>query len=168
MIRTGAVARRFAVRSFDVSALTANISSQAARAEIQALKGLHDDILLKIGQSSSPIEPIDWAYYKENIKTVPEVVTEFEKEYKAFKLPHYVNENAQEVEAKLNELKNNAKAAVDASAARATELEQLLAELEANRTTVDTTVAETIARNPALKTEIDAELKEHEYAKDAM
>lgn len=58
-----------------------------------------------------------------------------------------------------------AKTAMDASQARATELEAQLAAMEGNKTTRDTTIDDVQAQYPHIKTEVEQEIKDQEWGK---
>mmetsp|Transcript_13537 Transcript_13537/g.34400 ORF Transcript_13537/g.34400 Transcript_13537/m.34400 type:complete len:167 (-) Transcript_13537:72-572(-) len=165
MLRNGVVARRFAARAFDFAKTASKVSSASARSDLAQLKAAQDDAMHQVKEAQKPVQPIDWAYYRENI-SVPGVVDAFEKDFKNLSLPSFENDLAGEVESKLKSLVGEAKNVMDASSARAEELKQLLAELEGNRISRNTTVDEYTARNPDVDSEAKAEIAQAEYVKD--
>jgi hypothetical protein len=163
MLRGSVVARRVAVRGYDFAKAAGKLSSPAARSELAALASAHADALSKLKATEAPVAPIDWAYYRESIKSNKTIVSEFEKNYTESVFPTYVSDMKGKVDAEMNMLIAEAQAAEENSSKRAAELMAMLKDLEDNRIDRLTTVDEYAARNTDVDTEAMDEIKKGQY-----
>ena len=166
MMRQSAMMARRAlpVRAMDWNALAGKVSSDAARAEVSRLRELHGDLVSQAKAYEGAPEPIDFAHYRNVIKT-PGIVDTVENAYNALTLPQFVNEVAGEADEAYKTLVSEAESAMNASAARLEELEAMIADAKTQVTTKETTVDEVLQRYPEIAKEIDQEIKEHEWWK---
>mgnify|MGYP003962576727 FL=1 len=68
--------------------------------------------------------------------------------------------------AKMDQILADASTMREESVSRLAELESMIAEAEANKTTRDTTIDEVLARHPHIAAEIDDEIEKHQWWKD--
>eukprot|EP00511_Aplanochytrium_stocchinoi_P003772 CAMPEP_0204822538 /NCGR_PEP_ID=MMETSP1346-20131115/732_1 /ASSEMBLY_ACC=CAM_ASM_000771 /TAXON_ID=215587 /ORGANISM="Aplanochytrium stocchinoi, Strain GSBS06" /LENGTH=157 /DNA_ID=CAMNT_0051948801 /DNA_START=183 /DNA_END=656 /DNA_ORIENTATION=+ len=151
-------------RGIDWTSLSGKVTTTAARGEVARLRAIYDDLHAANQQANLPVDPIDWKAYESKISS-PGVTDAFMKAYETLELPSFVNTQATEADKVLNKLVGEAKSAMDASAARATVLEAQLAQMNASRTTKNTTIDDVRAQYPNIKAEVEQEIKDEEWGK---
>jgi hypothetical protein len=144
--------------------LAAKTTSPHAKAELSKLQGLYTKVQTEAKLLSDNPAPIDFNGYKSKVRNVG-VVNEIEQALKAVQYPVGENTTAGKAEAKLQELVGQAKASSEASGKRASELKEFLNRLQANRTTVDTTVDDVAKLYPQLEKEIEEETANQQWGK---
>merc|ERR1712216_1049298 len=155
------VFRCTAVARLDWAALSQKVTSDAGKAELNALRATYSEIK---AVDSAPAAPpaIDWAKWESTIKT-PGIVVDFKAAYSKLSVPAMEDTFTAGVEEKFGEAIKSAEVAAAASEARIKELEAELADLNNRRDWSEVTVEEELANNPAIAAEIEDEIANNKW-----
>lgn len=167
--RVGLVgSRRFAqTRGFDFAKLSEKLSSETSKKAVAELRVSFDQLQQIAKDSSRPVPPVDWDYYRSEILD-RRVVDDLEKQYNELKIPDYetihfnkVKELVDAALAKSEEMNIEAKSRLE-------EYTTMLKELEANRVDDNTLISDIVERYPEIAEEAKAEMEQGEYFKDTI
>merc|ERR1711998_85867 len=150
------------VARLDWAALSGKVTSDAGKAELNALRAVYSDLLKQVDSAPATTPTIDWAKWKATIKT-PGVVDEFQAAYSKLNVPEMEDTFTAGVEDKFASAISNANELAAASEARIKELEAQLAELNNRRDWSEVTVEEELANNPELAAEIEKEIEDNKW-----
>jgi len=156
------------LRSAGLSRVGEKLTDPAARAGLGQLRSTLDQLKREAEEAATADTSVNFAKYRDALasKQSKEVVQALEKEFKSVQLPKFVDDSADEVKVAMEKLTATAKDQMEKSKARAKELEDHIAMLEANRTTRDTTMEDALSTYPDIRKEIESELKNEQYLKD--
>ncbi|XP_077183983.1 ATP synthase peripheral stalk subunit d, mitochondrial [Paroedura picta] len=120
--------RRAALKAIDWVAFAERVPSNQ-KSMFNALKTRSDALAAKLTSLPESPPAIDWAFYKTTVAK-PGMVDEFEKKYKAFKVPEPVDTLSAEIEAQEQAANKSAAAYIEASKARVVEHEKELQKIK--------------------------------------
>jgi len=159
---TRGVFRATRVARLDWAALSGKVTSDAGKAELNALRAVYADIAKAVDQAPATAPQIDWAKWSATIKT-PGVVDEFKAAYEKLSVPEMEDTFSAEMDSKFATAIAAAGAHAEASTARMAELEAQLAELAERREWSEVTVEEELANNPEIAAEIEEEIATNKW-----
>eukprot|EP00944_MAST-04C_sp_MAST-4C-sp1_P011397 g11397.t1 len=170
MLRTSILkARQVRRRAVDWLALAGKVSTDGARTDVNRLRDLYDEINAAAKAYEGEPAPIDFAQYRKDIQA-SNIVDEFEVStpYNSIVYPEIQlsEETIAEMNASMDKILADASVMREESVSRLAELESMIAEAEANKTTRDTTIDDVLARHPHIAKEIDDEIENHQWWKD--
>ncbi|XP_012722471.2 ATP synthase subunit d, mitochondrial [Fundulus heteroclitus] len=116
--------RRAALKAVDWLAFAERVPPNQ-RSKFNALKTRSDAIAAKLATLPETPAAIDWSYYRSAVAK-PGLVDEFEKKFKALKIPEPVDTQATIISAQEAEANESAKAYIEASNARIASYEKKL------------------------------------------
>merc|ERR1711904_758445 len=156
------VFRSTRVVRLDWSALSQKVTSDAGKAELNALRATYSEITKAVDSAPAAPPAIDWAKWESTIKT-PGIVADFKAAYSKLSVPAMEDTFTAGVEEKFGEAIKSAEVAASASEARIKELEAELAGLNNRRDWSEVTVEEELANNPAIAAEIEDEIANNKW-----
>eukprot|EP00942_MAST-04A_sp_MAST-4A-sp1_P009560 g9560.t1 len=160
MLRTSVLkVRQVRKRAVDWLALSGKVTTDGARTDVNRLRDLYDEINAAAKMYEGEVAAIDFAGYRKDI-SAPGIVDEFEVQIKLSE------STVADMNAKMDQILADASTMREESVSRLAELESMIAEAEANKTTRDTTIDEVLARYPHIAEEIDDEIENHQWWKD--
>jgi len=168
MLRTSVLkVRQVRKRAVDWLALSGKVSTDGARTDVNRLRDLYDEINAAAKMYEGEVAAIDFAGYRKDIRA-PGIVDEFEAAYNSVVYPEIkLSESTiADMNAKMDQILADASTMREESVSRLAELESMIAEAEANKTTRETTIDEVLARYPHIAEEIDDEIENHQWLKD--
>mmetsp|Transcript_21816 Transcript_21816/g.51810 ORF Transcript_21816/g.51810 Transcript_21816/m.51810 type:complete len:191 (-) Transcript_21816:136-708(-) len=157
--RMGAVAEP----DFDFNTFSQEATSSEARAEIEAMRGVHRELMkkFKIEEAKANAPEIDWAYYAERVKS-SDVAAEMKAAYAA--TPEFkVTTDSADIEKDFDVMIASAEEAGVKSQQAIKDLEASLLAIEADSDYANITVDSALEKDPELKAEIEAEIAKKEW-----
>ncbi|XP_060108752.1 ATP synthase subunit d, mitochondrial [Heteronotia binoei] len=120
--------RRAALKAIDWVAFAERVPPNQ-KTMFNALKTRSDALSAKLASLPESPPDIDWAFYK-RVVAKPGMVDEFEKKYKAFKVPEPVDNETVKIETQEQEANKSAASYIQASKARVDQFEKELQKLK--------------------------------------
>merc|ERR1711988_1677211 len=145
------------VARLDWGALSSKVTSDAGKAELNALRAQYAEIVKACDSVPDKTPTVNWAKWKATIKT-PGVVEGFEQAFSKLSIPKMEDTFSAEVDAKFAGAIAQAEERAAASEVRIKELEDQLAELNNRKDWSEVTVEEELANNPEIAAEIEDEI----------
>merc|ERR1711934_715396 len=150
------------VARMDWAALSAKVSSDKGKAELNALRGVYSEITKAVDAAPKSTPTVDWDKWAATIKT-PGIVAEFKSAFDKLSVPAMEDTFSAEMDAKFATAIAAAEEKAAASSARIVELEAELEALSQRRDWSEVTVEEELANNPEIAAEIEDEIQNNKW-----
>lgn len=152
---------------FDWKKITSQITDPKVRASFDQLRKTYSSIEKDASIYCKEPKPIDFEFYKNKIKS-PDLVNAMEKDYNAMVFPaidpaQFENQNA----AEFKKVVETTLELVKSSKERIVELEDTIDLMEKTRSSRETTIEELEILYPEILKEIDEEIGNYDWGKDA-
>jgi hypothetical protein len=148
--------------------LLAKVDAADVKRSLMMLRGKANAITADSAKFVKAPAAIDFGAYKDRLRFTKEAVDELEAVYKKKSIPQYTATLPAFEAKKRAAMLAVVKSTVEATKADLSLLNLQLADFEAGRITEETSVGELKDRFPGIAKEIEAEVKSHDWHKDAM